>query len=423
MNKIHVTVVSLILGLSSALGIAAATDCGRPTGSRDAERLQCGDRGARHEARQGREGDQEGAAQQASRRFRPFPRRALRAAPGRSRSCSSARHPAPPRATAVTTTTTSRTTTTTAIMATAATTTTTAETMTSQVGRLYSVALALFVFFLTWVVIGARPWVASGSESDPRLAALEKREQRVRRESVAVQRLVKRRWATYRAQLAGGSRRSRPPTRHSWRRAGTVGSRREPAAGHVDEDVVMESRRFKAMGTEIELLVEADGAERRTRRRRARVPPARGDPDALPARVRALPSQRGAVARGGPRPARGRPARTRGARADRRALRPDRPRRRRRRRATTARSSERSRGRPGVIVGRVCGGAVRIDGLADRARAPASVSTSAGSARATPPSAPPSCCRRPARASSTRAATSPCTAARGPSASRRPRAS
>jgi hypothetical protein len=73
--------------------------------------------------------------------------------------------------------------------------------MTSQVGRLYSVALALFVFFLTWVAIGARPWVANGSETDPRLAALEKREARVRRQSVAVQGLVKRRWATYQAQL------------------------------------------------------------------------------------------------------------------------------------------------------------------------------------------------------------------------------
>lgn len=73
--------------------------------------------------------------------------------------------------------------------------------MTSHVGRLYSIALALFVFFLTWVAIGARPWVASGSKSDPRLVALEQREQRVRRQSVAVQRLVKRRWATYQAQL------------------------------------------------------------------------------------------------------------------------------------------------------------------------------------------------------------------------------
>jgi hypothetical protein len=82
-----------------------------------------------------------------------------------------------------------------------AATTTTAETMTSHVGRLYSIALALFVFFMTWVVIGARPWVASGSPSDPRLTALEQREQRVRRQSVAVQRLVRRRWATYQAQL------------------------------------------------------------------------------------------------------------------------------------------------------------------------------------------------------------------------------
>ena len=73
--------------------------------------------------------------------------------------------------------------------------------MTSHVGRLYSIALALFVFFLTWVMIGARPWAASSSQGDPRLAAIEKREQRVRRQSVAVQRLVQRRWATYRAQL------------------------------------------------------------------------------------------------------------------------------------------------------------------------------------------------------------------------------
>ena len=78
--------------------------------------------------------------------------------------------------------------------------TATAGTMTSQVGRLYSIAFALFVFFLTWVMIGARPWAASGA-ADPRLAALEKREQRARRQSAVVRRLVKRRWATYQAQL------------------------------------------------------------------------------------------------------------------------------------------------------------------------------------------------------------------------------
>ena len=73
--------------------------------------------------------------------------------------------------------------------------------MTSHVGRLYSIALALFVFFLTWVVIGARPWAATGAEQDPRVAALAKRELRLRHESVVVQRLVRKRWAVYRVQL------------------------------------------------------------------------------------------------------------------------------------------------------------------------------------------------------------------------------
>jgi hypothetical protein len=74
--------------------------------------------------------------------------------------------------------------------------------MTSHVARLYSIALALFVFFLTWAMIGARPWAAaSGSQSDPRLTALAAREQRLRHESAAVQRLVKHRWAVYKVQL------------------------------------------------------------------------------------------------------------------------------------------------------------------------------------------------------------------------------
>ena len=73
--------------------------------------------------------------------------------------------------------------------------------MTSHVGRLYSIAAGLFVFFLAWVAIGARPWAASSSAKDPRLAALTKREQRLRHESAAVQRLVRHRWAVYRVQL------------------------------------------------------------------------------------------------------------------------------------------------------------------------------------------------------------------------------
>lgn len=73
--------------------------------------------------------------------------------------------------------------------------------MTSHVARLYSLALALFVFFLVWATIGARPWTASGAQKDPRLTALAAREQRLRHESAVVQRLVRHRWAVYRVQL------------------------------------------------------------------------------------------------------------------------------------------------------------------------------------------------------------------------------
>jgi multidrug efflux pump subunit AcrA (membrane-fusion protein) len=76
--------------------------------------------------------------------------------------------------------------------------------MTSHVARLYSLALALFVFFLTWATVGAHPWSTTGSQGqkDPRLTALAAREQKLRRESAAVQKLVRHRWAVYRAQLA-----------------------------------------------------------------------------------------------------------------------------------------------------------------------------------------------------------------------------
>jgi hypothetical protein len=71
--------------------------------------------------------------------------------------------------------------------------------VTSHTGRLYSLALALVVFFLTWAVIAARPWVTA--KPDPRLAALAVRERQVRSESIAVRRLVRRRWSIYRVQL------------------------------------------------------------------------------------------------------------------------------------------------------------------------------------------------------------------------------
>ncbi len=71
--------------------------------------------------------------------------------------------------------------------------------MTNHVGRLYSLALALVVFFVLWAGIAARPWAST--RSDPRVAALVAREQQLRRDSVLVKKVVARRWAVYRVQL------------------------------------------------------------------------------------------------------------------------------------------------------------------------------------------------------------------------------
>ena len=74
--------------------------------------------------------------------------------------------------------------------------------MTSHVGRLYALALALFVFFLTWATVAGHPWSARAKpRADPRAAALAARQLRVRHESLVVARVVRRRWAVYRRQL------------------------------------------------------------------------------------------------------------------------------------------------------------------------------------------------------------------------------
>jgi hypothetical protein len=73
--------------------------------------------------------------------------------------------------------------------------------MTDHVARLYAGALALLVFFVVWAVVAARPWAEAG-DTDPRMAALERREQRLMRESKRVNKVVQRRFATYRRRLA-----------------------------------------------------------------------------------------------------------------------------------------------------------------------------------------------------------------------------
>ena len=74
--------------------------------------------------------------------------------------------------------------------------------MTSHVGRLYALALALLVFFLTWATVSAHPWSAPATpRADPRAAALAARQLQLRHESVVVAHIVRRRWAIYRKQL------------------------------------------------------------------------------------------------------------------------------------------------------------------------------------------------------------------------------
>ena len=72
--------------------------------------------------------------------------------------------------------------------------------MTNHVVRLYAGALALLAFFLVWAVVAARPWAPTG-EADPRLAALERRELALKRETRQVNRTVKRRFAVYQRRL------------------------------------------------------------------------------------------------------------------------------------------------------------------------------------------------------------------------------
>jgi hypothetical protein len=72
--------------------------------------------------------------------------------------------------------------------------------MTNHVGRLYSAALALLVFFILWVGIAAHPWATAAT--DPRIAALAAREQQLRHDSVVVKKIIAARWSVYKVQLA-----------------------------------------------------------------------------------------------------------------------------------------------------------------------------------------------------------------------------
>jgi hypothetical protein len=73
--------------------------------------------------------------------------------------------------------------------------------MTNHLTRLYAVTVGVLVFFLTWAAVSARPWAATDSRKDPRMAALDRREARLHRESIRVRRVVNHRYHVYRVKL------------------------------------------------------------------------------------------------------------------------------------------------------------------------------------------------------------------------------
>lgn len=73
--------------------------------------------------------------------------------------------------------------------------------MTNTIGRFWAVAVALVVFFILWAVLAAKPWTSSGTPADPRLTALQAREQKVQTRALTVQQTLNKRWAAYRSTL------------------------------------------------------------------------------------------------------------------------------------------------------------------------------------------------------------------------------
>jgi hypothetical protein len=71
--------------------------------------------------------------------------------------------------------------------------------MTSHVGRLYTAAIGLVVFFLAWTVVAAHP--RGARRTSPQLVEFAARRLRLEHEAKLVRLIVAQRWATYRAEL------------------------------------------------------------------------------------------------------------------------------------------------------------------------------------------------------------------------------
>jgi hypothetical protein len=84
--------------------------------------------------------------------------------------------------------------------------------MTNHTVRLYAATGALAVFFLTWAGIAARPWVGA-APPDARLAALDRREQRLQRDAALVQQVLDRRAALARSRSTAAAAAAPPAVR------------------------------------------------------------------------------------------------------------------------------------------------------------------------------------------------------------------
>lgn len=67
--------------------------------------------------------------------------------------------------------------------------------------RVYAVVAAVLVFFVAWAAVAAHPWQRRSAAPDPRVAELQALRLRLARQSVAVQRILDRRFAAYAAAL------------------------------------------------------------------------------------------------------------------------------------------------------------------------------------------------------------------------------
>jgi hypothetical protein len=76
--------------------------------------------------------------------------------------------------------------------------------MTDTSHRLYAVVIAVVIFFVSWATVAARPWATA--KTDPRLAAIAQREQRLRADAKLVQKVVDRRMAAYNLALKARER-------------------------------------------------------------------------------------------------------------------------------------------------------------------------------------------------------------------------